>query len=75
MWGWCTRRLAVEEALAAFQCVPRWEYWGSLSIRHFFSHVLAPLRSDPRYAAVLRAIDASWGVPAAGRGTDTKEDY
>jgi serine/threonine protein kinase len=53
----------VEEAFGAFRRVTRWDYWASLSVLNFFGAVLAPLRADPRYRALPRAIRASWRVP------------
>lgn len=52
----------IDDAFAAFEQVSRWDYWPTLAIHSFFADVVGPLRADPRFAAVDRAIDASWNV-------------
>lgn len=51
-----------EEAFGAFAGVARWEYWETIAMRNLFGDVLAPLRTDARFAGIDRAIDASWNV-------------
>jgi eukaryotic-like serine/threonine-protein kinase len=56
----------LDAAFAAFDRVDRWEYWGTIAMHNFFDDVVGPLRNDPRYTAVDRAIDASWNVGTEG---------
>jgi tetratricopeptide (TPR) repeat protein len=49
-------------AFEAFGRVARWEYWPTIAMHNFFDDVVARLRTDPRFTAVDRAIDASWNV-------------
>lgn len=49
-----------ESALDAMMGLERWDYWSTFAVRYFFPDVLRPLREDPRYAAVLQRVDASW---------------
>lgn len=56
---------ALGETTSAFESfgrVRRWEYWPTIAMHNFFDDVVARLRTDPRFPAVGRAIDASWNV-------------
>lgn len=53
-----------DTAVDAIARIDRWEYWPTFAVRYFFPEVLDPLRADPRYEAILRGVDRSWGAAA-----------
>ena len=52
-----------EAAFDAFRRVERWgDYWPTLAVRHYYRDVWDSLREDPRYEALHRSVDQSWGL-------------
>ena len=64
-------------AFEAFGRVARWEYWPTIAMHNFFDDVVARLRTDPRFTAVDRAIDASWNVqsPQFKRSVNAEQEH
>lgn len=58
----------VDEAFEAFGSVEVWDSFSTEHVRYFFPDALGDVRRDPRYADVLRDVDRSWGLGAAGEG-------
>lgn len=57
-----------QAAFDAFARVPTWDSFSTEHFRYFFPDVLGPLRDDPRYQELLRAVDRRWGLdPDGGR--------
>lgn len=52
----------VDAAFDAFAAVRVWRDFAVENVRYFFPDILAPLRADPRYAALIRTIDSAWGM-------------
>ena len=60
----------IDEAFEAFDRVDRWTYWSTLAYHNFLEPVLAPLRTDPRFPSVDRAVRRSWGLDGAGHSRE-----
>lgn len=53
----------VDAALDALARVDRWGPLATEELRFLFPRVLGPVRDDPRYPAIRRAVDRSWNIP------------
>ncbi len=52
----------VEAAMEAFRAVEVWDYWPTLTMHHYYTAVLGPLRRDPRFEPVMARVRGAWGL-------------
>jgi len=66
--GLCQAALGrTDAAFDAFARIERWGQWPALVMHHYYPEVLGPLRADPRFAPVLVALRAYYGLQEDGR--------
>jgi serine/threonine protein kinase/tetratricopeptide (TPR) repeat protein len=63
----------VNLAFEAFGRVGYWDSWPSIAAHLLYPDVLDPLRKDPRFAEVLGALEAEWGIHSEAKATRRTE--
>jgi len=63
----------IEAAFAHLGRIRQWGQWPALVMHHFYPDLLVPLRADPRFAPLMSALRAYYGLQADGSLTVSLE--